>query len=301
MEAPRISVVTPTFNQGAFIEKTIDSVLSQGYPNLEYIIVDGGSKDNTVEVIKKYERHLAYWVSEADRGQSHAINKGMERASGEYLTWLNSDDWYTPRALWKFSEIAKQQPTAGLIVGAGRMVDGDGTCIFYKEPSEQITLNTLYDWFNNGYFVQPSSVFSRTAWSTCGPIDENEHIALDLDFWLKIAQSGLEIVSTNECLSEALTHPEAKTTAFKDLMQIEGLLVIGKHGGDEQMRHGMRKIGNQVEQLTKRLEWYEKNYEILVNHPIARFLRPMIKRLSKEGTYWQDKVPPWVKGLSNNI
>ena len=99
MSYPAISVITPSFNQGRFIEETIVSGLDQGYPNLEYLIVDGGSRDGTVDTIRKYERHLAYWVSEPDRGQSHAINKGFQRATGEIVTWLNSDDLLMPGSL----------------------------------------------------------------------------------------------------------------------------------------------------------------------------------------------------------
>src|ERR1700682_4180145 len=96
---PRISVVTPSFNQGPYLERTICSVLDQKYPNLEYIIIDGGSTDESVEIIKRYKRHLTYWVSEPDAGQSNAINKGLRRATGTILTWLNSDDYYMTRAL----------------------------------------------------------------------------------------------------------------------------------------------------------------------------------------------------------
>lgn len=295
MDTPRFTVVTPSFNQGAFIEKTIDSVLSQGHPNLEYIIIDGGSKDNTVEVIKKYERHLTYWVSEPDRGQSDAINKGMAHATGEWLTWLNSDDWYTPQALWKFSDLVRSNPSAGLIVGAGRMINPDGTCSFEKTPSKEITLESLYKWFDGGYFFQPSSMFSRNAWQACGPLDEDEHIAMDLDLWLKIARRGFKIVSTSANLAEALTHPDAKTTAFAHLMQLEGLLVIGKHGGTRELRDGMVRLSKHFDDVNRRLAWYEKNYEIIVNHPILRLLRPIIKRLSREGQYWQNRIPPWVR------
>ena len=295
MNNPKFTVVTPTYNQGQFIEKTIDSVLSQGYPNLEFIIIDGGSKDNTVEIIKKYEHHLAYWVSEADRGQSHAINKGMTKATGDYLTWLNSDDWYTPRALHKFAEASRQYPDAGMIVGAGQIVDQVGKLIYYKEPTDPITFDTLCDWFNGGAFVQPSSVFSREAWARCGPLDENEHIAMDLDLWLKIAREGFLFASLKELLSEALSHPDAKTTAFESLMRVEGLLVIAKHGGTKALKTGILEMSKQIDDLTRRLDWYGRNYEIIVNHPLARILSPIVKRLGKEGTYWQGKVPPWVK------
>jgi len=295
MTYPKFTVVTPTYNQGEFIEKTIDSVLSQGYPNLEFIIIDGGSNDNTVEVIKKYERHLAYWISEPDRGQSHAINKGMERATGEYLTWLNSDDWYTPGALQKFADVSRQHPDAGMIVGAGRIIDQTGKVIYYKEPTDPITLETLYGWFDGGFFVQPSSMFSREAWAQCGPLAENEHIAMDLDLWLKIARDGFRFVPIKELMSEMLSHPDAKTTAFESLMRVEGLLVIAKNGGTEALKAGMLNMSQQIDDLTRRLDWYERNYEIIVNHPLARMLRPIVKRLGKEGSYWQSKVPPWMK------
>ena len=99
MNYPKISIVTPSFNQGIFLEATIQSVLNQNYPNLEYIVIDGGSTDNSVKIIKKYEKYLSYWVSESDRGQSHAINKGFTISTGEIMGWLNSDDLYTSGAL----------------------------------------------------------------------------------------------------------------------------------------------------------------------------------------------------------
>lgn len=295
MEYPKFSVVTPSFNQGQFIEKTIKSVLSQGYPNLEYIIIDGGSQDNTSEIIKKYERHLTYWVSEADRGQSHAINKGMNIATGDYLTWLNSDDWYTPGALQTFCDVARLHPNAGIIVGAGRVVDQTDSTVYYKEPTDPITLETLFSWFSGGFFVQPSSIFTRDVWTQCGPLNEDEHIAMDLDLWLRIAHAGFDFVPIKNLVSEMLSHPDAKTTAFESLMRVEGLQVIGKHGGTEAVKTEMIKMTKQIDDLSKRLEWYERNYELIVNHPLARILRPIVRRLGKEHSYWQDKVPAWVK------
>jgi glycosyltransferase involved in cell wall biosynthesis len=289
MNNPKFTVVTPTYNQGEYIEKTIDSVLSQGYPNLEFIIIDGGSKDNTVEIIKKYERHLAYWVSEPDRGQSHAINKGMAKATGDYLTWLNSDDWYLPGALDQMKGLFQANPDAGMVVGAGRIVDLMGKEVYYISPKSDITLESLYSWMRGGDFLQPASAFTKSAWGSVGQIDEQVHIALDVDLWLRMAKAGTKFVTTDVLISEALSHPHAKTTAFEDLMRLDCALVIIRHGGE----HAVRKT---LEDMITRYSWYRRNYDAVVGNPIIKFLQPLVKRFSKPGEYWNDFVPPWIKG-----
>jgi glycosyltransferase involved in cell wall biosynthesis len=286
---PKISVITPSFNQGDFIEKTINSVLSQNYPNLEFIIIDGGSTDNSVEIIKKYEEHLKYWVSEPDRGQSHAINKGMAKSTGEILTWLNSDDWYLPGTLQRFADLFQENLDTGLVVGAGRIVDLAGNEIYYKEPNPDINLNSLYQWLDGGNFMQPSSAYSREAWQLGGPIDESIHIALDLDLWLRMAKNGVKFVSVNELFSEALSHSNAKTTAFQDLMILDSSLVIVQHGGKQYVEKRLINVMNKY-------SWYKKNYEAIIKNPVIKFLRPVIKSLAKnEDQYWSEFIPPWVK------
>ena len=126
MNQPKISIITPSFNQSEFLEFTIQSVLSQDYPDLEYIIVDGGSTDGSLEIIKKYEDRLAWWVSEKDQGQTDAINKGFARATGKYLAWLNSDDTYQPGALSKAAEYLESHPEVGLVYGETNYIDQDG-------------------------------------------------------------------------------------------------------------------------------------------------------------------------------
>jgi glycosyltransferase involved in cell wall biosynthesis len=286
---PKISVITPSFNQGAFIEKTINSVLSQNYPNLEFIIIDGGSIDNTVEVIKKYEQHLAYWISEPDRGQSHAINKGMSKSTGVILTWLNSDDWYLQGTLQRFAELFQQNQDVGMVVGTGRIVDLTGNEIYYKEANPEINLNSLYHWLNGGNFMQPSSAYSRAAWELSGPIDESIHIALDLDLWLKMAKQGVKFLSINEIFSEALSHPNAKTTAFEDLMVLDCSMVIIQHGGKQY-------VEKQLTNMVNKYCWYQKNYQVIIDNPIIKLLRPIIKRLARhEDQYWSEFIPPWIK------
>jgi len=288
MTFPKVTVVTPTYNQGQYIEKTIKSVLSQNYPNLEFIIIDGGSTDNTIEIIKKYEDHLSYWVSEPDRGQSHAINKGMEKSTGDILTWLNSDDWYTPGTLHRFAEIFQQKPDVGLIIGAGRIVDLTGNEIYYKEPNKEVTLNSLFQWLDGGDFMQPSSAFSRASWELSGPIDESIHIALDVDLWLRMAKKGVASHTTTELFSEALSHPNAKTTAFESLMILDCAMVITQHGG----RQYVEKF---LTDLVNKYCWYEKNYQLIISNPVLNFIRPLIKLFAKEeGQYWSNRIPPWV-------
>src|SRR5262245_38608843 len=123
MALPRITVITPSFNQGAFIESTIQSVLNQNYPNLEYFVIDGGSTDNSVDVIRKYESAITYWVSEKDSGQSEAINKGLKRAGGEIISWLCSDDLYVPEALQKVAALFQKHADSVMIHGKSVLFD----------------------------------------------------------------------------------------------------------------------------------------------------------------------------------
>jgi len=224
---PKISVITPSYNQGKFLEKTILSVLEQGYPNLEYIIIDGGSTDESVEIIRKYQDRLAWWVSEPDRGQSHAINKGFARATGEIFGWLNSDDWYHPGALQAVAAAFAANPEAGAVVGAGDYVDETGTVIDLNVP-RGISLDSIYSWFDE-YFWQPSCFFTREAWVQCGPLDESLVYAMDLDLWIRIAKK-YEFAVIETMLSSSLKHPDAKTTAQAHASDQAAMEVIIKHG-----------------------------------------------------------------------
>src|SRR5512146_173069 len=126
---PKVSIITPSYNQGRFLETTIQSVLAQDYPNLEYIIVDGGSKDESVEIIKKYQQHLTWWVSEKDKGHADALNKGFARATGEILAWLNSDDIYEPGAVSEAVAFLKEHPAVGMVYGDANLINDAGRYI----------------------------------------------------------------------------------------------------------------------------------------------------------------------------
>ena len=181
---PKISVVTPSYNQVDFIEETIRSVLLQGYPNMEYIIIDGGSTDGTVDIIKKYEKWLDYWVSEPDKGQSHAINKGWQRSSGEIIAWLNSDDVYHPGALFQAAKYLSKHQTVGMVYGNCDIIDQTGKTTGVC-PSMDFDLKSLV--CNKWFISQPASFFRKAAVEKAGKIDESLHLVMDWELFLRIA------------------------------------------------------------------------------------------------------------------
>lgn len=296
MEYPKFSVVTPTYNHGQFIERTIDSVLSQGYPNLEFIVIDGGSKDETVSILKKYEKHLAYWVSEPDRGQSHAINKGFDRATGELFTWLNSDDWYLPGALSEIYKTFKDYPEASIVVGVGESVDLDGRVTHVFSPNTVIDRSTLLNWFSGTWFLQPASVFRRTVWEKCGPLNEEEHLVFDLELWLRAADAGFSFQTVEKTLAQALVHPDAKTTAMSWRTYVEGAFLVERFGGNGEIKRQAERLLIEFENTTKRLKWYEENHNKILSHPLVRLAQPLAKRFARdESQYWHNSIPPWVR------
>ncbi|HUH98543.1 MAG TPA: glycosyltransferase family 2 protein [Anaerolineales bacterium] len=168
MTTPLVSIVTPSFNQARYLEATIRSVLSQDYPRLEYIIVDGGSTDGSVDVIRRYAPKLAWWVSEKDHGQTDAINKGFAHAKGEVLAWLNSDDTYEPNAIAPAVRLLQKHPEAGLVYGNANYINEDGRVIG-RFPAAQTDLVRL----RRGYvhIPQQAAFFRADLWRAVGPLD----------------------------------------------------------------------------------------------------------------------------------
>lgn len=189
---PRITIITPSYNQGQFIEETIRSVLLQGYPNLEFIIIDGGSTDNTIEIIKKYEKYLAYWVSESDRGQTHAINKGLALSTGEIWSYLNSDDLLCPGALHKVAEAFKNQDIAW--VGAvSSIIDGNGIVDYIKPQIPPNKKDYLFSWTREIQYVFPCSNVSfmrKEILDKCGLFDETLHFCMDIEYYVRAVMQG---------------------------------------------------------------------------------------------------------------
>ncbi len=177
---PRISLVTPSYNQGPFVEATIRSVLLQGYPNLEYIVVDGGSTDGSLALIEKYQDHLAWWVSERDKGQSHALNKGFARATGELFGYLNSDDILEPGALFACAELFRAG--APWVVGDVNYWDADGHLV----PFPEIPGRGLPRWLFSCPVGQPGSFWAAALHQRVGPFREDLRYVMDYEFWLRL-------------------------------------------------------------------------------------------------------------------
>lgn len=204
---PKVSIVTPNYNSGGYIEKTIRSVLLQGYPNLEYIIIDGGSSDCSVEIIKKYEKWITYWVSEKDRGQSEAINKGFAKCSGEIVNWLCSDDILLPGALFRVAEYFLNNPGVDVVAGQGHVVFAHG-----KHPDmvggtthESVELIPA-----NNSVCQPACFYCRRLLDRTHPIDESYHYAMDFELWAYFRSQNSRWLVVDDVLCQPLMTGENK-------------------------------------------------------------------------------------------
>ena len=222
---PAISIVTPSFNQDLFIEETIRSVLLQGYPNLEYIVIDGGSPDGTLNIIKKYEKWLSYWVSEPDSGQSEAINKGWTAAGGEILAWLNSDDTYTADALFAVAEIFAKNPQVDMLYGDCRMIDETGRLI-KMAPATKFDLKKLV--CNQWIIPQQSTFIRRSVFDRIGKLDENLHLIMDWEYWLRIALANFRVDYFSILLSNFRRYENAKTSLLTEHSGEEKIEVLNR-------------------------------------------------------------------------
>ena len=187
MKKNKITIVTPSFNQGQFLEETILSVLDQNYTNLEYIIIDGGSTDNSVEIIKKYEKYLTFWVSERDNGQTHAINKGFNIATGDLVNWINSDDLLEDGALEILGEVLLEFPDADFFYGDYRAINEHSKTI-YKRKSAPYCKNCLF--WGRQVSSQPAVFFKRSLLKNYGKLDERYNFCMDIEFWVRCAMHG---------------------------------------------------------------------------------------------------------------
>lgn len=226
----KISIVTPTFNQGKYLEETIDSVLSQGIDNLEYIIMDGGSTDGSVEIIKKYQKHLHHWESRPDGGQVCAINAGFRKSSGEILAYLNSDDLYFPGVLRKVIKKFESNNALELLYGDNAVLYPDGRIVGKQKISFDfnICLNAFL------MIQQPSSFWSRRIYTSVGGFNESYQFCFDYDFYLKVGRVASDrrscIEHVQDLWSQFRVHDESKTITSQQQFSRETKILRSEYG-----------------------------------------------------------------------
>lgn len=242
-ELPLVTVVTPSYNQAKYLERTILSVLGQDYPHLEYIVIDGGSSDGSLEIIQKYAGRLHSWVSEADLGQTDAINKGFARANGQILAWLNSDDTYNPGAIREAVQFLQEHADVGLVYSDTNFINAQDEVIG-AFPAAQTDRTRLL----RGYvhIPQQSAFFRADLWKKVGPLDPSFFFAMDYDLWVRLSALAALVYYPRKIWANFRLHADGKTIASDDRCWPEMLRVHRREGGSWfsliQMKYYLRRL-----------------------------------------------------------
>ena len=211
---PLVSIVTPSYNQGDYLEETIRSVLDQGYPRLEYIVMDGGSTDGSVDIIRKYADRIAHWESGRDAGQADALRRGFAMATGEVFAWLNSDDSLGPGALAVVGGFFASHPEMELVYGNLNFIDAEGKRIFTAYPVLDLR-NLIYE---NHFVPQQAMFWRRGLYEGAGGVDPTLRFAMDFDLTLRFLREGARVAKIDRVLGNFRIHPEAKSSTIRDVM-----------------------------------------------------------------------------------
>ena len=244
-----VSIITPSFNQAAYLEQTILSVLGQDYPHIEYFVVDGASTDNSVDIIRKYESKLAWWVSEKDKGQADAINKGFAHATGEVIAWLNSDDYYLAGTISAAVKIFEEHPEVVLVYGNMLAVDEHGKT-FNTLNYKQLTLEDLLCFQIIG---QPAVFMRRSALQKTGGLDPTFHFMLDHHLWIRLAQQG-RILHVDQTWAAARYHADAKNIAKAAEFGRDAFRILDMVGQDENLIPTLAKINRRAHASAYRVD-----------------------------------------------
>ncbi|GAB4515840.1 MAG: hypothetical protein OHK0046_19940 [Anaerolineae bacterium] len=242
--------MTPSYNQGAYLEAAIRSVLLQNYPNLEYIVVDGHSTDESPDIIARYADHLSYWVSEPDEGQTHAINKGLQRSTGEIIGWLNSDDLLLPHALWHIAKAFIDDPSAMVVTGFRKEYDEGGQFItnYFDSPPTEKLLRLKCN------IAQETTYWRREVTAKIGYLDESFHYALDFEYWNRMLDAGYRFKLLPVYLGGFRRHEASKGMTLEAVraQELERIYQAHRIGADE------KEAFKQLEKVQGR-KWREKH------------------------------------------
>lgn len=232
-----VSIITPSYNQAKYLEQTIQSVFNQDYPRIEYIVIDGASKDGSVDIIKKYADKLTYWESKKDKGQADAINKGFAHATGEIIAWLNSDDYYLPGAVRAAVKVFEENPDVVLVYGDMLAVDENSTT-FNTLTYKQLTLEDLFCFQIIG---QPAVFMRRSALQKTSGLDLTFHFLLDHLLWIKIAKQG-KILHVSQTWAAARYHAEAKNVAKAAEFGLEAFRILETIAQDKDLAKALLDV-----------------------------------------------------------
>ena len=278
---PRISVVLPTLDQADFLPGAIESVIAQDYPETEFIVIDGGSRDHTVDVLRRYESHLAYWVSEPDHGQCHAINKGFARATGDIFYWHNTDDVVEAGAFHYAAGQLADVSRAQWLVGAARLIDKQGRAIGVRTPGP-VDENTFLLWCIR--WIPTQSVFwTRPMWDAAGPFDESLHYVMDLSQWQRMYRVAPAIV-TDRILASYRLHWESKSFSNVPKSRAERKRHIKKLIVEEIARAQNGDSGRSIDEIAENLavvlDELGDEYVIRERMRKHRILGPILRRFT---------------------
>jgi glycosyltransferase involved in cell wall biosynthesis len=264
-EWPRLSIVTPSYNQGNFLEATIRSVLLQGYPNLEYILIDGGSTDSSVEIIRKYEKYLFYWHSQQDRGQADAINQGLEKSSGEILGWINSDDVYVRETFHKILKAFHHYPDYIVVHGNRILINdlGQVTGWFCLPPFDPKTL--MYN------VCSETAFWRRSAMEQTGLLNANLQFAIDLEFFGRLYKQG-KFLKLNDYLGYFRCHSEHKSFTMPHIGKEEARREWKRLFNSENKNYQLKKNKNILDRLKLSSELIREPVLLGVPYLLHRFL-----------------------------
>lgn len=243
---PKISVITPSYNQGEFLEDTIQSILGQNYPNLEYIICDGGSTDNSRQIIEKYQDRITWWCSEKDKGQTDAINKGMHKATGEIVGWINSDDVLFPGALFKIAEHYMQHPETDFLNGSIADLDRKGNFIKFTQP----IMSKYFMKRGCATICQQGMFWKRNIFDKIGYLNPDFHARMDVEWLIRVYEGGYNVKLLKLPIGGIRVYGETKTALGGAIWDNDAKAIISIYGGKYKVgRKGLHKWAFYVTKL----------------------------------------------------